>query len=161
YPGHQPYPGQSDSDQYPYSARPESGPQGRDQWLESTPMADWVRPAQASQPTRRGRAAGVGRPEAPAQAPPPVRRSSKRRTFMIVAIAAVLVAGAIAAGGSYLLLRTKGSPQQTATEYLSAWQRGDYRAMNKITVSRPSGGLAGPLTAADTQLGVRSTALKL
>lgn len=76
-------------------------------------------------------------------------------------LVAVLVAGVAAAGGGYLLLRTKGSPQQTAAAYLSAWQQGNYRAMNRVSVDLPQGGLAGPLMKADTQLGVRSTELKL
>jgi Penicillin binding protein transpeptidase domain/NTF2-like N-terminal transpeptidase domain len=126
---------------------------GRDQWLSSQPIADWVL-----------------QPERPAQSPPgPARAShgsrpagrSRRRTITILVVVAVLIAGGAAAGGSYLLLRTKGSPQQTAAAYLSAWQRGDYRAMNKVTVGRPHGGLAGPLTRAADQLGVRSTSLKL
>ncbi len=74
---------------------------------------------------------------------------------------AVLFAGAAAAGGGYFLLRTKGSPQQTAAAYLSAWQGSSFKAMNKVSVGVPKGGVAGPLTQADTQLGVRSTALKL
>jgi hypothetical protein len=78
-----------------------------------------------------------------------------------VAIVAVLVAGVIAAGGSYFLLRTKGSPQEAAQAYLSAWQSGNYRAMNKVSIGVPRGGVAGPVTAADAQLGVRSTTLKL
>ncbi len=69
----------------------------------------------------------------------------------------MLIAAAAAAGGGYLLLRTKGSPQQTAAEFLSGWQRRDYQAMNKVTVGLPHGGVAGPLTAAARQLGVRST----
>jgi transpeptidase family protein/MecA-like transpeptidase family protein len=79
----------------------------------------------------------------------------------ILVVVAVLIAGAVAAGGGYLLLRTKGSPQQTATAYLSAWQQGNYRAMGKVSVGVPHGGLAGPLTSADKQLGVRSTQLTL
>jgi hypothetical protein len=78
-----------------------------------------------------------------------------------VAVVAVLIAGVIAAGGSYFLLRTKGSPQETAQAYLSAWQRGDYGAMNKVSIGVPHGGLAGPLQAADSQLGVRSSTMKL
>ena len=96
-----------------------------------------------------------------AEAPKPRERRSKRRTITIVVVVAVLVAGGIAAGGSYFLLRTKGSPQETAQTYLSAWHRSDYRAMNNVSVGVPGGGVAGPVQAADTQLGVRSTTLKL
>ena len=69
----------------------------------------------------------------------------------------MLIAAAAAAGGGYLLLRSKGSPQQTAAEFLSGWQRQDFRAMNKVTAGLPHGGVAGPLTAASRELGVRST----
>jgi len=73
----------------------------------------------------------------------------------------VLIAGAIGAGGAYLLLRTKGSPQQTAAAYLRAWQRGNYRAMAQVSLNVPSGGIAGPLTRVDSELGVRSATLRL
>jgi hypothetical protein len=89
----------------------------------------------------------------------PPAGGSRRRTITILIVVAVLLAGVAAAGGSYLLLRTKGTPRQTAAAYLSAWQRGDYRAMNKVSVHVPPGGLAGPLTRAAAQLGVRSTRL--
>ena len=139
-------------------------------------MADWVRQplgahgsqpqpvSQASQQAQPGNAGGMvraGGSAQPAEPPQPRQRRPKRRTLIIIAVVAVLLAGAIAAGGGYLLLRTKGSPQETASAYLSAWQRGDYSAMNKVSVGVPSGGVAGPLTTADTQLGVRSSTLKL
>jgi cell division protein FtsI/penicillin-binding protein 2 len=73
----------------------------------------------------------------------------------------VLILGAAAAGGSYLLLRTHGSPQQTAASYLHAWQQGNYAAMAKVSVNVPSTGLAVPLQLAATQLGVRNTQLTL
>lgn len=79
----------------------------------------------------------------------------------MLAIVIVLIAGAAGAGGGYLLLRTKGSPQETAADFLHAWQKGDYRAMGKVSVGVPRGGLAGPLTQASSQLGVRSTTLSL
>ncbi len=48
---------------------------------------------------------------------------------------------ALAAGGAgYLLLRTEGSPQQTAASYLAGWQKGDYPAMNKVSVHEPPAG---------------------
>jgi len=78
----------------------------------------------------------------------------------VLSLVAVLIAAAAAAGGGYLLLRSKGSPQQTAADFLSGWQRQDYRAMNKVTVGLPPGGVAGPLTAAGRQLGVLSTRLQ-
>lgn len=80
-------------------------------------------------------------------------RGRRRVTALVVVI--VLIAAAAAAGGGYLLLRTIGSPQQTAASYLSAWQRGRFSAMDRITVNAPASGLAGPLRAAGTQLGIR------
>jgi hypothetical protein len=91
--------------------------------------------------------------------PPASRPKRRRRTVTILVVVVVLIAGAAAAGGFYVLNRTKGSPQQTAAAYLSAWQRGNYRAMGKVSVGVPHGGLAAPLTKADSQLGVRSTQL--
>jgi len=91
----------------------------------------------------------------------PGRPKRRRRRVTILILVVVLIAGAAAAGGYYVLNRTKGSPRQTATAYLSAWQRGNYRAMGKVSLDVPPGGLAGPLTAVDRQLGVRSTLLTL
>ena len=73
---------------------------------------------------------------------------------MVVTVAALLVAAAGVAAG-YLLLHTIGSPQQTATSYLRDWQRGDYPAMQKVSVNVPRSGLAAPLRQAATELGVR------
>ena len=76
-------------------------------------------------------------------------------------IVVVLLLGAGAAGGGYLLLRTHGSPTQTATTFLAAWQGGDYQAMNKVSLDAPSGGLRGALVRAEAQLGVKHTRLTL
>jgi Penicillin binding protein transpeptidase domain/NTF2-like N-terminal transpeptidase domain/Penicillin-binding Protein dimerisation domain len=79
---------------------------------------------------------------------------------VLVAVASlVVVLGGGAAG--YLLLRTTGSPQQTAASYLSGWQRGDYRAMDNVSVNVPQGGLAGPLQQYAAQLGQRSLHTRL
>jgi hypothetical protein len=78
-----------------------------------------------------------------------------RRRVIAAAAAVVLVVAAAAAGGGYLLLRTIGSPQQTAASYLSAWQRGSYPAMDRVSAGAPRSGLAGPLRAAGVQLGLR------
>ena len=79
---------------------------------------------------------------------------------MVVIVAALIVVlGGGAAG--YLLLRTIGTPQQTAATYLHGWQRDDYQAMDKVSVDVPAGGLAGPLHQAATQLGVRSLHTRL
>ena len=73
----------------------------------------------------------------------------------------MLVLALVAGGAAYLLLRTHGSPQQTAASYLSDWQRGDYRAMNKVSVNVPHGGLATPLGQFAAQVGVRQLHLVL
>jgi Penicillin binding protein transpeptidase domain/NTF2-like N-terminal transpeptidase domain len=87
------------------------------------------------------------------------KRRSRKVTALVVAV--VLIVVLAAGGGSYLLLRTKGSPQQTASAYLTAWQQGKFATMSHVSVGVPQGGLAGPLNAVSTQLGVRSMQLKL
>jgi hypothetical protein len=89
-----------------------------------------------------------------------MRTGRGRRTIAIV-VAVVVVVVLAATGAGYLLLRTAGSPRQTAASYLQAWQQGDYAAMGKVSVNVPPGGLAGPLTRAAAQLGVRHTHLTL
>jgi Penicillin binding protein transpeptidase domain/NTF2-like N-terminal transpeptidase domain len=87
------------------------------------------------------------------------RRGRRRALIIVTATACVL---ALAAGGAgYLLLRTIGSPQQTAASYLAAWQKSDYPAMDQVSVGKPAGGLAGPLRQAAAQLGVRRLHLVL
>ena len=88
------------------------------------------------------------------------RRRGKRR-IIIVVVVSVLVLALAAGGVGYLLLRTEGSPQQTATTYLQAWEKGDYPAMGKVSVGTPPGGLAGPLQQAAAQLGMRRIHLVL
>ena len=78
----------------------------------------------------------------------------RRRAIVAGVVVAVLIVAAAAAGG-YLLLRTIGSPQQTAAAYLSGWQRASYPAMEQVSVNVPRGGLAGPLRQADADLGIR------
>jgi hypothetical protein len=80
---------------------------------------------------------------------------------LIVAVVAVLVIGAGAAVGGYLVLRTKGSPQQTASSYLAAWHRGAYSAMDKVSVGVPGGGVAGPLKQVAAEVGIRNIHLSL
>jgi hypothetical protein len=90
----------------------------------------------------------------------PARARRRRRRWIIAVIAATVVAGVAAAAVGYdVLLRTKGSPRQTATAYLAGWQRGDYAAMDKVSVNAPRSGLAGPLRQVDAQLGLRSIRL--
>ena len=88
-------------------------------------------------------------------------REGRRRTVVAVVVAAVLVLVLAGAGAGYLLLRTHGSPQQTAASYLSAWQRDDYRAMGKVSVHVPHGGLAAPVGQFASQVGVRHLHLVL
>jgi cell division protein FtsI/penicillin-binding protein 2 len=65
------------------------------------------------------------------------------------------------AAGAYALLHTRGSPQQTAQEYLTAWQQNRISAMRQVSVGVPAGGLASPIRQADADLGVHSKTLQL
>ncbi len=87
--------------------------------------------------------------------PAGARRRRRRRAIIAVVAAAAVVAGVAAGAVGYVLLRTQGSPRQTAARYLSGWQRGSYAAMDKVSVNAPRSGLAGPLRQADAQLGIR------
>ena len=83
-------------------------------------------------------------------------RRRRRRSVVIAVVAAVVVVALGVAGGSYLLVHgTQGSPSQTAASYLAAWQRGSYSGMQKVSVSVPRSGLAGPLKQASAELGIR------
>jgi len=94
---------------------------------------------------------------APGYGPPaPPGRPRRRRTIIVVVTVAALVVVLGGGAAGYLLTRTTGSPQQTAASYLRGWQRGDYPAMNKVSVNVPRGGLAGPLRQYAAQLGQRS-----
>ncbi len=88
------------------------------------------------------------------------RRRRRRSVTAVVAVAVGVVAVAGAAGG-YLLLRTTGSPQQTATSYLGDWQRGSYPAMDTVSMDVPQAGLAAPLGRAAAELGTRRLHLVL
>ena len=70
----------------------------------------------------------------------------------MVAVIAVLVVLAGPKAG-YVLLRTKGSPRQTAAAYLGGWQRGNYAAMGEVSVNAPRSGWPGPLRAGGAELG--------
>src|SRR5579859_3270886 len=86
-------------------------------------------------------------------------RRPRRRTVVITVVVAVIVIALGAAGGGYLLLRTHGSPSQTAASYLSAWQHDDYPAMGTVSVNVPAAGLAAPLKQASAQLGIKTLRL--
>jgi hypothetical protein len=79
----------------------------------------------------------------------------RRRSVAVVATVAVLVIAAAGAAAGYLLLRTVGSPRQTAASYLRGWQQGNYAAMQQVSVNVPGSGLSGPLRQAAAELGVR------
>ena len=89
-----------------------------------------------------------------------MRRTKRRTLIIVVAVIAAVVVATGAAGGYVLLTRTQGSPQQTAASYLSAWQRGDYAAMSRVSVNVPPG-LAGPLRQTAADLGLRRIHLRL
>ncbi|HXP20634.1 MAG TPA: penicillin-binding transpeptidase domain-containing protein [Streptosporangiaceae bacterium] len=150
YPDQRSYP---DRSQYPDQQAYQAPPRYADQ---QPPYAEpsYAEPSYADQPPH-----WVPQPpEAAAPARPKRRRS---RTVAVLVMVAVLIIGLGVAGASYLLLRTKGSAQQTAASYLRAWQQGDYPAMERVSVNVPGSGLAGPLTQTSAELGVRSTHLKL
>src|SRR5260370_6012129 len=88
-------------------------------------------------------------------------RPKRARPIPAIVVVAVLVVALAGATVGYLLLRTTGSPQQTAASYLQAWQRGSYPAMDKVSVNGPPSGLAGPLRRTATELGIRHVRLSL
>jgi Penicillin binding protein transpeptidase domain/NTF2-like N-terminal transpeptidase domain/Penicillin-binding Protein dimerisation domain len=58
------------------------------------------------------------------------------KLWLIVAVVAVVLLAA-AGGGAYVLLRTQGSPGQTAEDFVAGWRRGDLTAMRAATVTPP------------------------
>ncbi len=56
---------------------------------------------------------------------------------MVIAGVTVIVVGA-ASGGAYVLLRTKGTPEATAGDFLAGWGKGDLAAMRTATLAPPS-----------------------
>lgn len=81
-----------------------------------------------------------------------------RKTALIVAICLVVVV--LAGGGAYLLLRTKGSPQQAAGDFLAAWQKGDTAAM-KTHVDKAPAGFGAAYAQLRTGLGVKAVKTEL
>ena len=77
---------------------------------------------------------------------------------VIGTVASVLVALVIAA---FLVLHVTGSPEQTATTFLTDWQTRLYAEMDTVTVNAPEGGVAGPLNAESAQLSMRHLNLAL
>ncbi|MBO0818136.1 MAG: penicillin-binding protein, partial [Actinobacteria bacterium] len=89
----------------------------------------------------------------------PTGGGKRRLLWAGIAVAVlVVVGGGIAA---YALLHTRGSPQQTAQDYLSAWQENRVSDMQRVSVGVPPGGLAQPVHQAEADLGVRSKTIKL
>jgi hypothetical protein len=79
-----------------------------------------------------------------------------------IAVVAALAALVLAVGiGTFLLVHVTGSPQGTATTFLTDWQAGSYTQMGALTVNGPEGGVAGPMRATAAQLNLRSIHLKL
>jgi hypothetical protein len=89
------------------------------------------------------------------------RRRGRRRVIIAVIVVAVLIVAVAGAGVSYLLLRTRGTPRQTATAYLADWQRGDYAGMASVSVNKPATGLGAAVQQAASQVGQRSLRLTL
>ncbi|MCG5218473.1 penicillin-binding transpeptidase domain-containing protein [Streptosporangium soli] len=70
------------------------------------------------------------KPEAPTR-----RRPRRRRRGVLIAAALVPV---VVAGGAIWLLRTQGSAEQSAADYLAAWTRQDYSAMRGLVATPPA-----------------------
>ncbi|MGW0801728.1 penicillin-binding transpeptidase domain-containing protein [Nonomuraea sp. NPDC002799] len=65
----------------------------------------------------------------------PPRRRRRRWPWILAAILVPVVA----AGGVVWVLRTQGSPEESADAYLSAWTDQDYPAMRALVVDPPAG----------------------
>src|SRR5499427_8785601 len=85
-----------------------------------------------------------------------------RGMSVTIAVVAALAALVLAVGvGTFLLVHVTGSPQDTATTFLTDWQTHLYGQMDTVTVNAPAGGVAGPLKASAAQLNERSIKLTL
>lgn len=62
----------------------------------------------------------------------------QKRTKLIMYGAAGVVIMLVIVGGGYLLLRPTGSPEQTARQFLTAWQHGDHAAMRRLVTKPPA-----------------------
>ncbi len=81
------------------------------------------------------------------------------RTIAITTAATVLVAGA-AAGGAYYVLHTRGTPQETAQRFTSAWARGDLTAM-KAELATQAAGFEAAYAELTKNLGATAVAVTL
>jgi hypothetical protein len=61
----------------------------------------------------------------------------RKHLWIAIAAGVTVVVLVAAGGGAYVLLRTKGGPQQTAGDFLSGWERGDLAAMRAATLAPP------------------------
>src|SRR6266487_5847319 len=102
-----------------------------------------------------------GVPGRGARDPGPMRTARRSRSVIAFVIVIAVLAGAAVVAGSYLLLRTNGSPAETAARYLSAWQRGNVAEMRELSVNVPAGGLAKPIAQVNHDLGARGRELRL
>src|SRR5215472_3538531 len=85
-----------------------------------------------------------------------------RGMSVTIAVVAALAALVLAVGvGTFLLVHVTGSPQDTATTFLTDWQTHLYGQMDTVTVNAPAGGVGGPLKASAAQLNERSIKLTL
>jgi hypothetical protein len=64
-----------------------------------------------------------------------VQARRKKIVFIVPLVIVLVLAGGGA--GAFWLLRTKGTPAQTAAAYLAAWERSDYAAMRRLTAGSP------------------------
>src|SRR5918992_974521 len=86
-------------------------------------------------------------------------RGLSRRTIIIV-VSCLALAAVVVGAGTYALLRTQGSPRETAAAYLAAWQKNDYPAMSAL-IAAPPADLAARLGAMRTALGVTEARFRL
>jgi Penicillin binding protein transpeptidase domain/NTF2-like N-terminal transpeptidase domain/Penicillin-binding Protein dimerisation domain len=61
-----------------------------------------------------------------------------QRKYLWITVAAATAVLVGVAAGAYVLLRTKGGPEETAGDFLAAWERGDLTAMRGATVAAPA-----------------------
>jgi hypothetical protein len=82
------------------------------------------------------------------------------RRSTVILVSCLALAGILAGTGTYILLRTKGSPRATAAAFLSAWENNDYAAMAGLTAIPPPD-LAARLGAMRTGLGITHARFQL
>ena len=75
-----------------------------------------------------------------------MRDRGARRAGPLAVTAAIVAAGVglvvVIVVIAFLMLHTTGSPQETATAYLTGWQTSTYASMDAVSVNKPRGGLA-------------------